>query len=213
MFKELWIGAHSSRIVGVRLLKLYNIRGLIDNNMNINKLEAPWRVKELNPSDTLRRVGVNENSILCDIGAGTGLFSIPAAFITTNNVFAIDIEQELVDFLRRKAEKESLTNLVSILAKGFNYNIDDKIVDFVIMVTVFHEILEKDTLLKEINRILSVNGKVVIIEFHKKETPFGPPLFHRIGKDEVISFCEAHGFYKNIEFNLGANFYCIVFNK
>jgi len=181
--------------------------------VNINKLEASWRVAELNPTDTLRRVGFDENSVLCDIGAGTGLFTIPAAVITDNKVFAIEIKPDLIEILVSKAEKESLSNLVPLLTNGFNYNIEDKIVDFVLMVTVFHEIAEKSSLLNEIKRIMTEDGKLVLIEFHKNKTPLGPPVSHRIGKDEAISICKDYGLSKNMEFSLGDNFYCIVFSK
>jgi len=180
--------------------------------MNINKLENPQRIAELNPTVTLKKAGLVEKSVLCDIGAGTGLFTIPAAKISKNKVFAIEIKQDLVELIRDKAKKESLTNIVALQTDDNKYSIEDKIVDFALMVTVFHEIPEKETLLKETKRILTSNGKLVIIEFHDKLTPYGPPVSHRIGKEETTSICKAHGFSKNKEFDLGENFYCIVFN-
>ena len=39
------------------------------------KLENPTRMEELKPEDTLRRIGLQENHDLSDIGAGSGIFA------------------------------------------------------------------------------------------------------------------------------------------
>ena len=43
------------------------------------KFENPARLDELRPESTLRRAGFSEGMSLCDIGAGTGIFSVAAA--------------------------------------------------------------------------------------------------------------------------------------
>jgi len=50
------------------------------------ELENPERLAELSPKDTLMRIGLGEKDIICDIGAGSGIFTIPAAGITKNTL-------------------------------------------------------------------------------------------------------------------------------
>jgi|GEM_PF-2602649 len=64
-----------------------------------NKLENPDRLAELSPKETLMRIGLGEQDIICDIGAGSGIFTIPAARITANTVFALDINDEFLDII------------------------------------------------------------------------------------------------------------------
>jgi precorrin-6B methylase 2 len=57
----------------------------------INKLENPARLLELAPADTLHKIGLSEGSIFCDVGAGTGVFTFPAASISNTTVYAVEI--------------------------------------------------------------------------------------------------------------------------
>ena len=81
------------------------------------------------------------------------------------------------------------------------------------MVTVLHEIENREFMLKEIKRVLSENGKFLVIEFHKKATPMGPPVDHRIAKETVERLCSGSGFQKLEAFEMGDNFYGIIFKN
>ncbi len=64
-----------------------------------NKLENPERLAELSPKETLMKIGLGEQDVICDIGSGSGIFTIPAAQITANTVFALDINNEFLDII------------------------------------------------------------------------------------------------------------------
>ncbi|MTI60219.1 MAG: methyltransferase domain-containing protein [Firmicutes bacterium] len=177
-----------------------------------NKLENPERLAELSPQETLKKIGIHENDVICDIGAGSGVFAIPAAKITNNTVYALDINNELLEIIKEKAKKEKLSNIKTMKVTGDHYDIEADTVDCVILVTVLHEIENKDFILTEIKRIIKSRGKLAIIEFQKQQTPMGPPVSHRIGRDEVIRHCGSFGFSQIDELYLGDNFYCIVLN-
>ena len=177
------------------------------------KLENPERLAELSPEDTLRRIGLGEKDIICDIGAGSGIFTIPAAGITKNTVYAMEINDEFLDVIREKAASQNLTNIVTMKVTGDHYDIEAGTVDVVILVTVLHEIEEKNTLLTECRRIMKSHAKLAVIEFHKQQTPMGPPASHRLGKEEVVEISRVPGFDKAGEFDLGENLYCLLFER
>lgn len=179
------------------------------------KFENPGRLAELNPIETLRKIGLGEHDVVCDIGAGSGIFTIPAAKLTSNSVFALDINDEFLEIIKEKAKVEELPNIKSMKVAGdhYNYDIEAEAVDLVILVTVFHEIANKDALLDELQRIIKKTGKIAIIDFHKRQTPMGPPVLHRIDREEVIELGAENGFVQLNEFDLGNNFYCIILVK
>ena len=177
------------------------------------KLENPERLAELSPEDTLRRIGLGENDIICDIGAGSGIFTIPAAGITKNTVYAMEINDEFLDVIHEKAAAHNLPNVITMKVTGDHYDMEAGTADVVIMVTVLHEIEDKNTLLTECRRIMKRHAKLAVIEFHKQQTPMGPPASHRLGKEEVVEICAAPGFSKTGEFDLGENLYCLLFEK
>lgn len=175
------------------------------------RLEDPVRVKELNPVETLKRVGLQEDDVLCDIGAGSGIFSLAAAGITKNKIYALDIDEEMLAIIRGKMEIAGVNNIEPVKVADAHWGIPDQTVDMALMVTVLHEIDPKTDYLKEVKRILKRNGKFVAIEFHKRETPMGPPVKNRLGKDEITGMLANLGFHVRDEFDMGANLYCLVF--
>jgi ubiquinone/menaquinone biosynthesis C-methylase UbiE len=178
-----------------------------------NKLENPVRLTELNPIDTLNKIGMKANDAICDIGAGSGIFTIPAARITTNKVYALEISDEMLSIIKEKANTEGINNIELVKVNDNNLNMEDGSIDIAIMVTVLHEIDQPTELLKEVKRILKDNGKIAVIEFHKRETPMGPPVEHRMYKEDVIKYLKAIDYIVQKDFDLGDNFNCLVFEK
>lgn len=175
------------------------------------KLENPKRLSELKPVETLIKIGLQDNDLVCDIGAGSGIFTIPAARITRKNVYAVDINDEMLSIINRKAVAEGIANIELIKVKEGHFEIMDHYIDIALLVMVLHEIHNPTVFLKEIKRILKNNGKIAVIEFHKRDTPMGPPIGHRMGKDKVIDQLTNIGFIVNKDFDLGDNYYCLVF--
>ncbi len=173
----------------------------------IEKFESKKRLDELKPTDTLKEVGVGEDSIILDYGAGTGLFSVPAARMA-QTVFAYDIDPEMLDIIRRKSCKEKLTN-VQIIGKGNLSKIGPHSIDNILLVTVFHEIEDLDSLFMDIDTLLKDDGKITIIDFHKKETPSGPPVEHRISRQDVIEEFTQRNYQVIEDRDMGENFYLL----
>jgi ubiquinone/menaquinone biosynthesis C-methylase UbiE len=182
------------------------------NNSKQIKMESPARIKELNPKDTLRRIGLGENDVICDIGAGTGIFTMAAAQITNNKIYALEIDDEMLKIIDEKAKSHGASNIEIMKVKDNKFDLADHTVDLALMVTVLHEIENKEVFLKEIKRLVKNNGRIMVIEFHKQETPMGPPVPHRISKDEVKKAIGESGFRVAKDFDLGDDFFCLLFN-
>lgn len=177
------------------------------------KYENPMRLQELNPMETLRRIGLQERDVLCDIGAGSGVFTLPAANITRGRVYALDINEEMLSVIDEKAKTENLQNIELVHVEGSHFNLLDHSINVVLLVTVLHEIDSPKIFLDEVKRVLVKDGKVAIIEFHKRSTPMGPPIGHRIDKEEVVRLLSSIELKVQEEFELGENFYCMVFQE
>lgn len=179
----------------------------------INKFENPARLGELNPEGTLVRAGFAAGMSICDIGAGSGIFSLPATRISGGNVFALEISEAMIEVLTARKAEQNIENLFIRKVESERLPLEDDSCDMVLMVTVFHEIENKDAMLKEISRVLKDHGKVVFIEFHKRKTPFGPPTDHRLGEEELKEICSKNEFQQLEGFTLGDNFYCAIFGE
>jgi len=182
-------------------------------NSRQTRFENPARLEELRPRETLERIGLQENDVLSDFGAGSGVFTIPAAKMIRNTVLALEIQEELLALIAEKAQSEGLRNIELIKVSDNNLPVRDNSVDIVLLVTVLHEITEPAVFLEEVKRLLKNRGKLAVIEFHKRQTPMGPPLAQRLSREEVKELLSQRGFVMQEEFDLGDNFYCLVFLK
>ncbi len=183
------------------------------NSDKIRKFESTNRLTELNPVETLIKAGFKDYMVLCDIGAGTGIFSFPAAAISNNYIYALEVSDDMIEILESRIKDKNVTNLAVKKVQSKKLPLKDNSCDMVIMVTVLHEIKEQVGIVIEINRILKDSGRVIIIEFHKKDTLMGPPIGHRISEKHTESLFVNNGFKTYDKIVLGDNFYCVIFEK
>jgi ubiquinone/menaquinone biosynthesis C-methylase UbiE len=179
----------------------------------IQKFESEQRLNELKPQLTLEKIGLTSGMKLFDLGAGTGIFSIPASHMTDQEVYALEISDDMIKILNQRQKEQSLKNLIIKKVTSDQLPLPEYCCDLGLMVTVFHELDQQETILQEIRRILKADGRLIIIDFHKRRTPFGPPVHHRIAKEEIIKLCQQKDFTPIDDFSLGENFYCIIFEK
>jgi len=175
-------------------------------------LDDPERVKILDPDNILDKLELTGKTVFADLGCGTGFFSIPAAR-RVKKVFALDIAQEMLDILSENIKKEKITNIEVILSGESSIPISDQSVDFLLMANVFHELEDKLALLKEVKRVLKMNGRLIIIDWKKMEMDFGPPLQERFDEKEVIDACYENGFMLIEISNIGPYNYLLIFGR
>lgn len=171
------------------------------------KLENKERLNELNPASTLKKIGFKDGDTFCDIGAGTGIFAFEAAKLTNEKVYAVDISEVMLQILENK-NKEYKTENITIL--NDIKNIPAAACNTMLLCTVLHEINDATYLFNEIKRISKPKGKLAIIEFHKKETPFGPPVGHRLSQDDTEKMLISSGLTIINSLKLGENFYMVI---
>jgi Methylase involved in ubiquinone/menaquinone biosynthesis len=181
------------------------------NDSGIGKFENPIRIAELKPKNTLIKAGFKENMILCDIGAGTGIFSFPAAEISSNDIYALEKSDSMIELLKSRMAERNTQNLKIRKVDSTALPLENSICDMVILVTVLHELENKEFMQNEIKRILKEKGKLMIIEFHKRKTPMGPPIDHRISEEYTEEIFNSNGFKTIDKFSLGENLYGVIF--
>lgn len=173
-------------------------------------LDNQERVQFLNPDSILEKLKLSGEMVLADLGCGTGFFSIPASK-RVKKVFALDIQQEMLDILGDKIKQEKITNIEAILSEESSLPLSDNSVDILLMVNVFHELEDNFSILKEVKRVLNTNGRIVIIDWKKMKMDFGPPFEERLAEKEVIDICNENGFTILERSNTGPYNYLLIF--
>nr|WP_300004775.1 methyltransferase domain-containing protein [Tissierella sp.] len=180
-------------------------------NNKIKKFESKDRLDELSPLKTLKRIGFREGMVLCDIGAGTGVFSFPAAQISKSDIYALEKSEDMIEILKERILDKNIDNIKVKKVDSDILPLESHTCDITIMVTSLHHIEDKKFMISEIKRILKDQGRLAIIEFYKRKTPLGPSVDHRISQEEVEITVGDKGLKKIDSFSLGDNFYCFLY--
>jgi ubiquinone/menaquinone biosynthesis C-methylase UbiE len=175
-----------------------------------NKLENPKRLAELNPQDTLKKIGLKDDDTFCDIGAGSGIFTFAAAAITKNKIYAVEISTEMLTLLQLRVNEFHSENIITV---SNIKTIPESSCNVALLCTVLHEVPDVQDMMNEVKRVLTKNGCLAIIEFHKRPTPMGPPVEHRLDSVQLAETLHNYGLHQIHHTTLGENFYCSVFGS
>ncbi len=111
---------------------------------------------------------------LLDLAAGTGDFAIyfRELFGNTNHITLADPNEEMLSYAKSKLHKKSFdknNDFVNTYAEKLPFGDGD--FDNVVIGFGFRNFTDKLKSLREINRVLSKNGKLIIIDFSKPTNP------------------------------------------
>ncbi len=139
-------------------------------------------------------LGIAEGSVVADLGAGGGWFTIRLANRVGPNgvVYAQDIQPEMKRAIDRRIEREGLKNVRTVLGTPQDPQLPAP-VDVVLIVEAYHEMDDPRTLLRNVRKSLRPGGRVGIVEFTKNGNGPGPPMEERIEPESVIRDAEAAG--------------------
>jgi SAM-dependent methyltransferase len=150
------------------------------------EFDDPARDAWQKPDDVLDALHLEQAARVADLGAGTGYFSVRIAKrVPEGKVFAIDVEPDMVRYLRERAQREQLGVLVPVLASAEAANLPEP-VDLILVVDTYHHIDHRIAYFFKLRGLLRPNGRLVIVDF-KADTPNGPPPEHRISPERVTA--------------------------
>jgi SAM-dependent methyltransferase len=159
-------------------------------------LDRPEREAEERPSRALDIIGITAGMVVADVGAGSGYFTGRLARLvgSRGRVYATDIQQGMLDLLQQRLARERLTNVTLVLGDPADPRLPLAALDLVLMVDVYHELGEPQTVLGHIRRALKPEGRLVLIEY-KGEDPSVPILpTHKMTVAQAKLEVEAEGF-------------------
>jgi len=159
-------------------------------------LNRPEREAEEQPDRVIEALKIKAGSTVVDLGAGTGYFTGRLADQVGPNgrVVAVDIQQGMLDRLRRNLEGRGFSNVQIVLGKPGDPLIPPNYADLVLLVDVYHEIAQPEAMMEHVRRGLKPGGRVVVIEYRKEDPSIPLPPVRKMTVAEVRSELEPLGF-------------------
>ncbi|MCP8617681.1 class I SAM-dependent methyltransferase [Salirhabdus salicampi] len=164
------------------------------NPENAHVLWSEKRQKLLPSEEAIEFLQVKETDKVADLGAGNGYFTLPIAQKTKQKVYAVDIEQKMLDQLKVHADVNKVTNIHYVVSDIETITLDDNMIDKAFVAFAIHEVNNHEKVIKEINRVLKNKGQIVIIEWEKNEFNMGPSINEKISSQQMSDILKFYGF-------------------
>ncbi len=164
----------------------------------IANLEDPGRDAWQKPDSVVKALGLALGQTACDIGAGPGYFSLRLAKAvgSSGRVWAVDVEPTILAALRDRVEKAGITNLTPVLALSGDPLLPPASCDVALIVNTYHHFHDGPDYLRRLARALKPGGRIVNIDYQKRETPVGPPQAQRISREAFLEGAARAGLAK-----------------
>jgi len=159
--------------------------------------EDPRRLEWQKTDKVLNHLLLKQGDVVADIGAGTGYFSRLFAQRVGKNglVYAVDVDESMVQYLGKRAKKEGLDNIKSIHAPPNDPLLPKSSVDLVFICDTYMFIENREEYLSHVRDSLKNGGRLAIISFNRKaEIPAAPPPVKMISREKTILEAEKAGF-------------------
>jgi SAM-dependent methyltransferase len=160
-------------------------------------LEREGRAESERPEVVIQAMRLRDGEVVAEIGCGTGFFSrrLAKAVGPHGTVYAEDIQPEMLDMLRERADQDGDANIVTVLGSETDPKLPKGRMDWILLVDVYHEFQEPAPMLAKIRAALKRGGRVALVEYRAEDDSakhISPP--HRMSAAQVLREWTPAGF-------------------
>jgi ubiquinone/menaquinone biosynthesis C-methylase UbiE len=162
----------------------------------LGTLEGPDRDSWQKPDQVMDALRIGEGSVVTDLGAGGGWFTVRLARRVGPNgiVFAQDVQPQMLDSIRRRVDREGFRNVRYVRGEPTDPKLRaDTPLDAVLIVDAYHEFSDPISLLRGLRAAIKPSGRIGIVNFTMDGGGPGPPASERVPAERVIEQAAAAG--------------------
>lgn len=157
-------------------------------------LERPAREREERTDLLIERLPLQPDDMVADIGAGTGYFSIPMAKrVPDGKVFAVDIQQEMLDIIEARKRDGAPDNIETVLGTVASPGLPSNGVDLILIVDAYHEFSHPYEMGRAMAQALKPGGTLILIEYRAEDPGVPIKPLHKMSEQQAIDEMRAIG--------------------
>ena len=161
------------------------------------------REKEERVSVLMEALGVEAGQTVCDLGCGNGYHALRLArrVGSSGKILAVDIQQPMLDMLEERSAEAGLDNIELILGDTADPKIPDGSCDLILLVDVYHEFSNPETMLAKMRRALKPDGRIALVEFRSEDPEVPIKKLHKMSKQQILKEYLPAGFRLDEQFD------------
>lgn len=160
-------------------------------------LESGRRMESLEIQDVVSRIGLEPGDIVAEIGAGTGIFSVPLARAVGPDglVLAEEVDEGFLPMISDKEAQAGLDNIQPVLGRFEDPRLPRGDVDVAFFHDVLHHIADRGPYLQTTASYLRPGGRIVVVDYDMNVpgVPHSNQPEMLIGPDQVDGWMRAAG--------------------
>ena len=166
----------------------------------------------LKVDEVIARLELKAGDMVADIGSGSGSFSIPMAkaIAPSGILYAVDIDQAMLDHVAGRAKEAGVTNLRTVLGEFDDPKLPVKNVDVAFFHRVLHMIEHRQAYLNATAKYLKPDGRVVVIDKNREDSP---DSWMWLNQSDVDTWMAAIGFYPAQHFAVFDDRYFVAYQR
>lgn len=177
---KVWMGREISHVMG---------------HPGIGWLERTEREKEEAPSKAIDLLELAPDAVLADVGAGSGYYAFRIARrLPQGKVIAVDIQPEMLEFLRKESARQGVRNVQPHLGAVDDLKLPAASLDAALLVDAYHEFDHPAEMLASLRAALKPKGRIYLIEFRAEDDAVPIKPLHKMTEVQARKEFAAAGF-------------------
>ena len=181
----------------------------------IASMERPERDAWQKPDEVVKALALKNGDIVADIGAGTGYFTrrLAKAVAPGGKVYAVDIAADILGYLKERADKENLHNIIIDVSRPDDPLLPANSVDLAFFCDVTHHLENRTNYYRKLASALKLHARMAIIDYPPDAARKPHPPEQLVPRSQVISEAEGAGFRFVKDFPFLPYHYFLIFEK
>jgi ubiquinone/menaquinone biosynthesis C-methylase UbiE len=186
-----------------------------DFQLMLGRLEDPARARWQRPARLVRALGVRPGQTVAEIGAGSGYLvrRLARAVGSRGRIYAVDAEPRMLPVLLARLRRAGIANVTPVLGRDDDPLLPEGSCDLVLVVNTYHHFPGGPRYLGRLARVLRAGGRLVNVDFHRRETPVGPPVERRVARETFLRDAGRAGLRLVRELTFLPYQYCLVLRR
>jgi 2-polyprenyl-3-methyl-5-hydroxy-6-metoxy-1,4-benzoquinol methylase len=179
-------------------------------------LENGRRLDALAIDRVVASIGLSPGDVVADIGAGTGIFSVPMAreVAPEGLVLAVEVDAGFLPIIDAKARENGVDNVRTVLGEFGDPKLPQS-VDIAFFHDVLHHIEQRQAYIIALAQYMSVGSRIVVVDYdmHVEGVPHSNEPAMLISPDQVAECMRAAGFEPTREVDMFDDKFFVIYTK